>query len=37
VLVVEQGFGLGHPLVLKASMGAALAMPVVAVGRPAAR
>jgi len=37
VLVVEQGFGLSHPLVLKASMGAALAMPVVAVGRPAAR
>lgn len=37
MLVVGQGFGLGHPLVLKASMGAALAMPVVAVGRPAAR
>jgi RNA methyltransferase, TrmH family len=37
VLVAEQGFGLGHPLVLKASMGAALAMPVVAVDRPAAR
>jgi RNA methyltransferase, TrmH family len=37
VLVVEQGFGLSHPLVLKASMGAALAMPVVAVGRPAAK
>ena len=37
VLVVEQAFGLSHPLVLKASMGAALAMPVVAVGRPAAR
>jgi RNA methyltransferase, TrmH family len=37
VLVVEQGFGLSHPLVLKASMGAALAMPVVAIGRPAAR
>jgi RNA methyltransferase, TrmH family len=37
VLVVEQGFGMNHPLVLKASMGAALAMPVVAVGRPAAR
>jgi RNA methyltransferase, TrmH family len=37
VVVVEQRFGLGHPLVLKASMGAALAMPVVAVGRPAAR
>ena len=37
VLVVGPGFGLSHPLVLKASMGAALAMPVVAVGRPAAR
>jgi TrmH family RNA methyltransferase len=37
VLVVEQGFGLGHPLVLKASMGAALAMPVVAVDRQPAR
>jgi len=37
VLVVDQGFGLSHPLVLKASMGAALALPVVAVGRPAAR
>jgi RNA methyltransferase, TrmH family len=37
VLVVEQGFGLSHPLVLKASMGAALTMPVVGVGRPAAR
>lgn len=37
VVVVEQGFGLSHPLVLKASMGAALAMPVVSVGRPAAR
>lgn len=37
VLVVEQGFGLNHPLVLKASMGAALAMPVVAVDGPAAR
>jgi TrmH family RNA methyltransferase len=37
VLVVEQGFGLSHPLVLKASMGAALVMPVVAVDRPAAR
>jgi RNA methyltransferase, TrmH family len=35
VLVVEQGFGLSHPLVLRASMGAALTMPVVAVGRPA--
>jgi RNA methyltransferase, TrmH family len=33
VLVVEQGFRLSHPLVLKASMGASLAMPVVAVGR----
>ncbi len=37
VLVAGQGFGLGHPLVLKASMGAALAMPVIAVGAPAAR
>jgi tRNA G18 (ribose-2'-O)-methylase SpoU len=37
VLVIEQGFALSHPLVLKASMGAALAMPVVAVDRPAAR
>jgi TrmH family RNA methyltransferase len=37
VLVVEQGFGLNHPLVLKASMGAALAVPVVAIGRQAAR
>jgi RNA methyltransferase, TrmH family len=37
VLVIEQGFGLSHRLVLKASMGAALALPVVAVGRPAAR
>jgi TrmH family RNA methyltransferase len=37
VLVIEQGFGLSHPLILKASMGAAMAMPVVAVGRPAAR
>lgn len=37
VLVVEQGFGLGHPLVVRASMGAALTMPVVAAGRPAAR
>jgi TrmH family RNA methyltransferase len=36
VLVVEQGFGLNHPLVLKASMGAALAVPVVAIGRQAA-
>lgn len=37
VLVVEQGFGLGHPLVVRASMGAALTVPVVAVGRAAAR
>ena len=37
VLVVEQGFGLNHPLVLKASMGAALAVPVVGVGRREAR
>jgi TrmH family RNA methyltransferase len=37
VLVVEQGFRLSHPLVLRASMGAALTVPVVAVGRPAAR
>jgi TrmH family RNA methyltransferase len=37
VLVAGQGFGLSHPLVLKASMGAALAVPVVAIGRPAAR
>jgi len=37
VLVVEQAFGLNHPLVLKASMGAALTVPVVAVGRAAAR
>jgi RNA methyltransferase, TrmH family len=37
VLVVEPGFGLSHPLVLKASMGAALAVPVVAVDRRAAR
>jgi len=37
VLVVEQGFGLSHPLVLKASMGAALVMPVVTAKRPAAR
>ena len=37
VLVVEQGFGMSHPLVLKASMGAALAIPVIAVDRPAAR
>jgi RNA methyltransferase, TrmH family len=37
VLVVEPGFRMNHPLILKASMGAALAIPVVAVGRPAAR
>jgi RNA methyltransferase, TrmH family len=37
VLVIEQGFGLSHPLVLKASMGAALALPVIALGRQAAR
>src|SRR5215471_5445632 len=37
VLVVEQGFGLSHPLVVRASMGAALTTPVVAVGRAAAR
>jgi len=37
VLVVEQRFGLSHPLVVRASMGAALTMPVVAVGRAAAR
>lgn len=37
VLVIEQGFGLSHPLVVRASMGAALTMPVVAVGRPVAR
>lgn len=37
VVVVGQGFGMSHPLVLKASMGAALAMPVVAANRPAAR
>src|SRR5215469_13971227 len=36
VLVVEQGFGLSHPLVLRASMGAALAVPVIAIGRRAA-
>jgi RNA methyltransferase, TrmH family len=36
VLVLEQGFGLSHPLVIRASMGAALTMPVVAVGRPQA-
>ena len=33
VLVVDQGFGLSHPLVVRASIGAALTMPVVAVGR----
>lgn len=37
VLAVEPRFRLGHPLVLKASMGAALAMPVIAVARPVAR
>jgi RNA methyltransferase, TrmH family len=37
VLVVEPGFGLSHPLVVRASMAAALTMPVVAVGRSAAR
>ncbi len=37
VLAVEQAFGMRHPLVLKASMGAALTTPVVAVSRPAAR
>jgi RNA methyltransferase, TrmH family len=37
VLVAEPGFGLSHPLVLKASMGAALAVPVVSVDRRAAR
>jgi RNA methyltransferase, TrmH family len=37
VVVIGPGFGLSHPLVLKASMGAALAMPVVAADRPAAR
>jgi len=36
VLVVEPGFGMGHPLVVRASMGAALTMPVAAVSRPAA-
>jgi len=36
VLVVEQRFGLNHPLVLKASMGAALAVPIIATGRQAA-
>jgi RNA methyltransferase, TrmH family len=37
VLVVGQAFGLGHPLVVRASMGAALTMPVVGVGRRSAR
>jgi TrmH family RNA methyltransferase len=37
VLVIEPGFGLSHPLVLRASMGAALTMPVIAVSRAAAR
>jgi TrmH family RNA methyltransferase len=37
VLVVEPGFGLSHPLVVRASMGAALTLPVVAVDRSAAR
>lgn len=37
VLVVEPGFGLSHPLVLRASMGAALTNPVIAVGRQEAR
>jgi RNA methyltransferase, TrmH family len=37
VLVVEQGFRLSHPLVVRASMGAALTMPVVTADRPAAR
>ncbi|HYK28898.1 MAG TPA: RNA methyltransferase [Streptosporangiaceae bacterium] len=36
VLVVGQNFGLSHPLVLKASLAAALTVPVVAVGRQAA-
>jgi len=36
VLVVGQTFGLSHPLVLKASLAAALTVPVVAVGRQAA-
>jgi TrmH family RNA methyltransferase len=36
VLVAGLAFGLSHPLVLKASMGAALAMPVIAVDRPQA-
>jgi RNA methyltransferase, TrmH family len=37
VVVVEPGFGLGHPLVVRASMGAALTVPVVTAGRGAAR
>jgi RNA methyltransferase, TrmH family len=37
VLVAGQRFALSHPLVLKASMGAALAVPVIAVSRPAAQ
>jgi TrmH family RNA methyltransferase len=37
VLVIEQGFRLSHPLVVRASMGSALAMPVVATDREAAR
>lgn len=37
VLVVEPGFGLSHPLVVRASMGAALSMHLVAVSRPATR
>ena len=36
VLVAGQGFAMSHPLVLKASMGAALTMPVVEVDRLAA-
>jgi RNA methyltransferase, TrmH family len=37
VLVAGPGFGLSHPLVMKASMGAALAIPVIAVSGAAAR
>lgn len=37
VLVVEQGFSMRHPLVVRASMGAALTMPVVSAERPAAK
>jgi TrmH family RNA methyltransferase len=37
VLVVEPGFRLSHPLVVRASMGAALTTPVVGADRPAAR